>query len=364
MMYFLMKIGRILIFIIICRTTDFRMVYQYIYYNKLSQRSFHSGYRFYYWMYYKTITNDQIKQIYYNQNNHDGQLVQDLYVQSKYPSIKEEIVNNKIHCLTTQQVNISITKVNKYYNTKRAKKIKVEFVVNDPMNYGIDNGTLIHFDHLLSVVLYTDWSDLCTAFSKTFRSEKRFETILSVKYRNREYANWARLIRETVEYFGNDGWWEGYPDEYKSKEYDHYYETGPFFCGMSFLMVIPQFNIRLTGPTSTTKEIEVAETFSGDYGIIIQLNNNGCWGSQSLMSWNCCWMSNYSGENERIWCGGFIQIKVENIMIVSTNESFHDFFKSLYHFDCMISGNQMINFTDTTVKNTDYLTLSNLINHR
>ncbi len=36
-------------------------------------------------------------------------------------------------------------------------------------------------------------------------------------------------------------------------------EKGPYYCGLSYVMVIPQFNIRLYSRTSTTKQIEVAE---------------------------------------------------------------------------------------------------------
>ena len=32
-------------------------------------------------------------------------------------------------------------------------------------------------------------------------------------------------------------------------------ELGPFFCGMSRVMIMPSFSIRLNGPTSTTKAV-------------------------------------------------------------------------------------------------------------
>ncbi len=41
------------------------------------------------------------------------------------------------------------------------------------------------------------------------------------------------------------------------------------------MMVVSQFNIRLYSPTSTSKQIEVAQRFTDDKGIILQMNNNG-----------------------------------------------------------------------------------------
>ena len=113
-----------------------------------------------------------------------------------------------------------------------------------------------------------------------------------------------------------------------------------------------QFNIRLCAPTSTTKKYAVASRFSGNDGIIITLNND-TWSSAGLTLWNCSWSSNYSAEDERVFCGGEHPIKIENVKIISTQKHFKKYFKSLYYFDMMISGNfevkQKINIDEEDV---------------
>merc|ERR1712232_109357 len=83
-----------------------------------------------------------------------------------------------------------------------------------------------------------------------------------------------------------------------------------------------------------------------------------------LRSWNCCWLSNYNGEDERLFCGGHYQIKVESIKVLSTNENFHDYFKPLFYFDCMCSGNQMNDNIIEDITDEHHLVLSNLIKDR
>ena len=62
-------------------------------------------------------------------------------------------------------------------------------------------------------------------------------------------------MRETIELYGE---MHGKDDNMKNKGV-----SGPFYCGMSFVMVIPQFNIRLNAPLSTSKSLEIAQRFGG-----------------------------------------------------------------------------------------------------
>ena len=294
--------------------------------------TFQIGFRFYYWNYHKVLAEKD------DQSQVDDCTISDLYVSRKYENLKEEILNNKIVQLLKFQFVVSENKAKKFMDSERVKQMKVSFVVNDPMHYGIDNGQNITMQHLLSIILYTDWSKVSMEFSKTFRVETAFETISMIKEKNREMAIWSMLIRETVEYFGNDGWWAGYPNEYEQR---HKYNIGPYYCGLSCVMAIPQFNIRLNGPTSTTKRVEVAQKFSNNDGIIITFNNNGFWGSQSLTAFDASWISNYGSEGEYIWCGGFMQIRIVAIKRMDCNENYDKYCKALNYFDCMLSGNQL-----------------------
>eukprot|EP01084_Bolivina_argentea_P309420 535197_1 len=251
-----------------------------------------------------------------------------------------------------------VKKANLYINTTKAKKISSRGPFK--LYYDIENGTPLTISNILSLVMYTDWSDLCKAFSATFRKEKSYESINSVKQRNREYANWSKLLRETVEYYGQMGWC-GSPDDIAWNK-KHNRVKGPFFSGMSFLMVFPEYSIRLCGPTSTSKQVEVAARFASDDGILIQLNNYGYFASDELCTFCCSWLSNYDSEDEYLFCGGYLVVKIESITIIDSQKNYAEYCHALFYFDSMLKGIQFTHQT-VTVSDTDYLILNNLIQY-
>eukprot|EP01083_Nonionella_stella_P183460 663099_1 len=346
-------------------STHSELLQQYVHQIQLSSMCFRVGLRFYYWDYYKDQDETYIQtQQGTNVHDHYGYSPKQLYIAKKYNSLRTEILHNKISRLTRRQFALCITKTHKYYSTAKAKTITADRgVLSDFLHYGIEKGTSLTKEHLLSVVLYTDWSKLSTAFSATFRRQFEYETLYAIKSRNREFANWSRLLREAVEYFGNCGFFDEISDRMSDderKEYD--FESGPFFCGISEVMVIPEFNIRLNAPTSTTKQIEVAQRFSGDDGIILQLNNDGYFSSFCLTSWNCAWLSSFNEEDERIWFGGYSTIKVESILTVSDSLNYQRFLQPLFYLDSMMTGNQMnTHFQSSDITDSDYTILSHLI---
>lgn len=259
------------------------------------------------------------------------------------------------------ELQSSMFKVIKYYHTYKVKSIMANNInCDDPLHYGIRNGTELSQNHILSIILYCDWSELCKQFSQTFRSMSAFEPIEITVKRNGEYANWAQHLRETVEYFGKYGW-DYDEDERWNEENDR--EKGPFYCGIGIEMVIPEFGIRLCSPTSTSKHLEVAARFGGEKGIIIQLNNNGHRTGWLLRSWDCSWLSNYGKqEDERLFIGGAWTIKLESVRIVKTKTNFERRFQPLFRFDCMVTGTFMQSKKRKTSKDAE--TIENLIKHK
>eukprot|EP01084_Bolivina_argentea_P093077 167418_1 len=346
---------------------NYNIMKQFIRHCKLSERSFQIGYRFYYWKYYEALDEkDQYVQQYHNINDHSGYSPPQLYISRKYKSIKPEILHNNIYSLNVVQLNQAIMKAKKYIDTSKAKQITALHGNKkgvDRLHFNLPKGTKLTAKNILSIVLYTDWTNLCTEFSKTFRPMKPYHTLQMVKNRNREFANWSRILRETVEYFGNLGDDDRLSETKRKK---HRFEKGPFFCGLNFIMVIPLFNLRLCSPTSTTKQIEVATRFADDEGIIIQMNNNGNANSCMLRGWNCTWLSIHPGEDEILWMGGRYPIKLETIKIKTTEqlENYSEYFKTLFYFECMILGVNMKkeDNEDSQLTKKDYKLLSNLIN--
>lgn len=100
------------------------------------------------------------------------------------------------------------------------------------------------------------------------------------------YLWFSKILKETVEAYGKHNHYGDFP--------------GPFFCGMSKLMTMPQFAINLLSPTSiaTSGHIEVAMNFSGEDGIVIEFDNNGGMATQ-LKGLDVSWVSRFNEEDER-----------------------------------------------------------------
>ena len=207
---------------------------------------------------------------------HSGFKVCSLFIERKYGSFKEELTNYKDEfAKDSNLINVVMEKAKTYMEESqviKATKAKgYEWKGPIPPYYGIAEDSPLLVDHLLSVLLYCDYTKHSASFSRAFRKTEEFEGIQSIKQRNSQYFWMAKRLRETVEIYGTcsvDGpqWREGegmYPDGLK----------GPFYTGISRVMNMPYFSIRLCSPTSTTLHIEVAMKFSGEQGMILNLNN-------------------------------------------------------------------------------------------
>eukprot|EP01084_Bolivina_argentea_P186755 321814_1 len=311
----------------------YKIIKQLSYDSKLFRYTFNIGYRFYYWHYYRHKHDIEDQNEWWNINDHSGYKIAELFIDSKYKDIKEEILNNKIYPLKQYQLKISINKMHRYAATKKAKSTEAfedEFGDrNQYLRYNIHKGQVISDNHLLSVIIYCDWSTLSSYFSATFRKTSSYDSLSVVKQKNAEFANWSRLLRETVEMFGKS------PQSLNKL-------NGPFYSGMSPAMVVPEFSIRLSAPTSTSTVLEVGTGFAGDDGIVVQLNN----AEDDLSAFSCCWLSNYASEKEVLFCGGFERIQIESVCMMATSENFQQFFRALFVFDKMISSNYIFNKLD------------------
>ena len=168
-----------------------------------------------------------------------------------------------------------------------------------PFHYEVAVGSVLSFYHLLSLLLYTDYSDLSSTFSSSFRKTKPFETLENIKRRNSAYFWMSKHLRELVEVFGQCSFGDWDDDKGHINKM-----SGYFYSGMSVTMNIPSFSMRLCSPTSTSMQLSVAIKISGREGMVITLNNPkfddeiaGQYGW--LRGFNCSWISRYPEEDER-----------------------------------------------------------------
>lgn len=215
--------------------------------------------------------------------DHSGYAISDLFVVCMYKNLKEEMMNYPLMDIATYQQIWSKAKI---YSTSRAFKSATACLHRGyaPYEYyGIEVGSSLGFENLLCILMYTDLTNLSGAFTSTFRKKDPWESLSSIKRRNSRYFHWSKILRETVECYGMN-----WPDL-----------MGPFYTGMSFVMTIPQFQMRLCSPTSTSVQLEVAMKFGGDDGLIMQMNNEGHTGFQVLSAFDCSIYSQYKEEDER-----------------------------------------------------------------
>eukprot|EP01083_Nonionella_stella_P197097 724839_1 len=304
-------------------------IYRFVKTYEATSSSFSIGLRFYYW------ENGRYPQpLPWNQNYHSGEKIEDLFVKQppKYSNLKDEMLQYEQLKHSISIVHGIMEKISKLKDTAVFKSIKAASGLCK--YYGIAKGSPLNDEHLISLVLYTDNSALSSDFTSSFRKKSlKFDSLESVKKRNSKYWWWSKTLRETVELYGKcrQGNW----DENQGINIDIL--KGPYYSGMSSAMPVPECNIRLCSPTSTSKHIETAIKFCGTYGMIMQLNNPHTQQYQMLRGFECDWISHFPEEDEVLFFGGYYRIKIESIIIRKTKNNLKEFIGALYYLDVMIT---------------------------
>eukprot|EP01083_Nonionella_stella_P091873 256930_1 len=247
----------------------------------------------------------------WNLNDLSGYKISDLFVPQRHTNFKEEIKSYTFIDMTDYEM--TMIKVKAYMATNSVKSIhafneasdktwfNTDFIV---LRYGINHGEPLLPRHLLALFFYTDFTELCTHFSATFRSTKQFEQLVSIKTRNSKYWWMAKSLRETVELYGERA------EHKRGKGWIGFKK--PFYCGLSSVIPFPEFEIRLCGPTSTSNQIETAINFAGPQGVVVQLKHM----CNYLSGFSCGWLSDFKEEDEVLFMGGHYRIQIESVRIL------------------------------------------------
>ena len=313
----------------------------------IDARSFSTGFAFQYHAYYSKEENaDDFEKEQYINNKHDfgGHSLSALFVRAHFESIKAEVLSSGFVSAAEFGESV-VAKAKRYFESADCKAIKCkEGKYRDSLHFGIPYKAKLRVEHLHALFLYTDFSALSTAFSSSFRVVYRGESLKSIKARNGRFHHFAKHLKELVMYFGVCG--EGDREmQWKNQS------RGPFYCGMSAVLNIPQFAIRLNGPTSTSLHIEVAMRFGGVEGMIIQLNNEE-FPAHSERHIDCDWLSAFPEESERLWMGGRFMLNLETVRVIETKNSYRRFLHAFHLFDAMLCGGregQKVTKTDVRI---------------
>ena len=184
----------------------------------------------------------------------------DEYVSPRFIDFKAEIMEYKqIHNIRKVYQTVIHKKAREYRQTNLVKSL-----TSKSDEYGLSEGDAIPIDYLICIILYTDYGDLSTHFSASFRARHKYEPISASKRRNTYYYWLSKGLKELIALFGQN---------YRNASGALNKLQGSFFTGMSFVLTMSDFLITIFGPVSTSVHKEVAMRFGQDTGMLIEIDN-------------------------------------------------------------------------------------------
>ena len=260
--------------------------------------------------------------------DYSGYNPDNLYIdKGKYKDIREEIAQF-VDIKTYHE--ILKTKADNYLKSEATKSLKphIDGSVYNNNHYGIDeydeNSNKVTFNQLLSLICYCDLTEFSREWSATFRPVKFNESLDDIKKRNQNFYHFSKHFIEFVNVFGMSG-------DYDNPNGN---ENGPYYCGLNYPLTFPSYNIRLTAPCSTSKQLSVATRFSDQRGVILKFMNN----DPDLHFFNCSWISAFKEEEERLFIAGNHPIKIINVTSVQNGKKYGRLVSVLSATDDILNG--------------------------
>ena len=262
-----------------------------------------TGIPWFYWEYYRDLKD--LMGANSNLPNYTEYTPAQLFVHPKYHNYKEESLSH----LSMKKYNLAIIKAKEHMSTYMIKAMTCTGLNFAAEPCGIAVGSILSINHVISVILYTDYSDYCSDFSSSFRKLSATESFQSVKKRNATYWFQSKYFRESVECYGTSGRNELFDEamKYNIKGFrdiignigtQRATDNGPFYTGICQPLILPEFALNIFNPTSTSKDIEVSINFASRDGMILQLSRDitsGHGNHTYLTNFDCSWLSRYPG---------------------------------------------------------------------
>ena len=302
--------------------------------QKILNTSFATGLPLVYWKWYQNATKQDLSGNYtLSTMNFGGFSGKELSVIPRFKNLKEEVIATGLISPEIFEKNV-VGKAARYLKTKRCRKMKSTGPQGegDVLHFDIPKDTPLSPEHLQAIVLYCDFTKLCTLFSESLRKNKWDDGLKEIKTRNGLFFYFSKFLRELVTYFGSDGGYCGGAMNGVVK--------GPFFSGVSVVLSVGEFSIGFNTPTSTSKTLAIAWRFAGEEGMVLTVGN------QKGVSWrqpllNATWISSFVEEDEYLWFGSIYKLSVDNITNVASSRSYRQSIAALYLLDAALTGQYM-----------------------
>lgn len=171
------------------------------------------------------------------------------YVSAIFPSLREEVTENKIAQITELEFYDVYIKAIGFVNDGYLASMRAHANIQASLHSGIMPGERLRLNHVICIMLYTDFTNLQYRLKQVFRKNARQEEL-------RQIAIWTRYLHEICRFYGE-------PMSRNDK----------FFCGLSCRLMFSKWDALFSSPMSTTTSKSVALSFASQSGsgIILQL---------------------------------------------------------------------------------------------
>lgn len=208
------------------------------------------------------------------------------YVGCKYENLKKELIEDSVKNFDIDKWNLLISNSSELAKKDYCKNLKAKRT-----NYGWNTqpGKSISIARIVAIQLYTNYDSLQLKLCETYRKDINYKK--KQKQEHSRFAHWAKLLRSTVDLFGE-------PMTTKHK----------FFRGLSGdKYVFSLFSTDFNAPCSTTTKPGVAWSFAVN-GIVVQIEKPEWRDGARFMSVKM--FSAYKTEEEHLFCGpdNYLQI--------------------------------------------------------
>ena len=273
------------------------------------------GFRFYYWPFFAEDTpggqnqqniihskgSDKNVRSWWDRGN-KGYTCAHWYIRPKYADLQDEILNNVIHTLPLDEFKVLVSEAEVKLDLNESKSKNAEYLFASV--YGIDAGSPLQLNHVLALLLYSNFSDLCYEFSKTYRRLNRQESDEALKARHANFYHFGKYLREFVEVFG---------EEFAESRYETFYH------GINTEMLFKDCFAHICGPMSTTTAKNVAMgTFAKGGGIVVHFERN----TELAFFIDSQYYSDFPDEKEKLFLGGFAALPFGNIYRIHDQKHF------------------------------------------
>ena len=231
-------------------------------------------------------------------------------VQPKYKDLKEEMTSNNVARIASDKYDelhskAQILLVNKPLIAKR--------IGNNNKMCGIEAGTAPSVEHIVALLIYTDFTYHQREFKKQCRKLSADEPLKELIRRNSEIYHWSKLMKELCIFYG-----------------EVMGENDLLYSGMGEYLMFDSLCTRFECPISTSTKLGVATRFAN--GAIILKFKSGSANTRTLdVTQYSCFGKD---ESECLVAGSTLQI----VDILISNKSHRSYVSALRMFEQIMNG--------------------------